>query len=235
MSADLPAEVRGGTYIVIAAFNEGPAIAAVVSALRAAGYDHVVVVDDGSGDDTGAQALSGGAVVLTHMVNRGQGAALQTGIAYALRRGARYVVTYDADGQHQPGDLPALIAPIAAGEVEICLGSRFIEDTAENMPLRRRLVLKLAVLFTWLTSGLRLTDAHNGFRALSRKAASRIDLHLDRMAHASEIVDQIRQSGLAYREVPVHIRYTDYSMAKGQRSTAAFRIAFDYLIGRLMR
>jgi glycosyltransferase involved in cell wall biosynthesis len=235
MTTALPSEAREGTYIVIAAFNEGPAIAEVIRGLYEAAYRNVVVVDDGSSDDTGDRAVEAGAVVLTHMINRGQGAALQTGIEYALRHGAQYVVTYDADGQHQPSDLPALIAPIAAGETHICLGSRFIEETAENMPLRRRLVLKLAVLFTWLTSGMRLTDAHNGFRALSREAASRIDMRLDRMAHASEIVDQIRHTGLPYQEVPVHIRYTDYSLAKGQRSTAAFRIAFDYFIGKVMR
>jgi hypothetical protein len=82
---------------------------------------------------------------------------------------------------------------------------------------------------------MRLSDAHNGFRALSRKAAEAIDLHLDRMAHASEIIDQLRASELPYREVPVFIRYTAYSLAKGQRGSAAFRVAFDYLIGRLLR
>jgi glycosyltransferase involved in cell wall biosynthesis len=225
--------VRSGLFIVIAAYNEARAIANVVSELLAQ-YPNVVVVDDGSADDTAACAATTGAIVLRHMLNRGQGAALQTGISYALRHGAQYVVTFDADGQHSPADLPAMLAPIVAGEVDICLGSRFLGHSTA-MPLTRRLMLKGAVIFTRITSGVRLTDTHNGLRAFSRRAAQQIDIRLDRMAHASELIDQVRNSDLPYREVPVHIRYTDYSLAKGQRSTAALRVALDYLIGRLLR
>jgi glycosyltransferase involved in cell wall biosynthesis len=225
--------VRARSAIVIAAYNEAGAIAAVVRELRAQ-YPNVVVTDDGSADDTAGCAAQAGAIVLKHLLNRGQGAALQTGISYALLHGAEYVVTFDADGQHSPDDLPAMLAPIIAGEVDICLGSRFLGKST-SMPLSRRLVLKAAVLFTRITSGVRLSDTHNGFRAFSRKAAQKLDIRLDRMAHASELIDQVRLSGLPYREVPVHIRYTDYSLAKGQRSTAALRVAFDYLIGRLLR
>ena len=231
--AALPQDVRDATYVVIAAFNEEGAIGQVVAELRERGM-RVVVVDDGSRDDTAGRAREAGAVVLKHLVNRGQGAALQTGITYALRAGAKYVVTFDADGQHSPDDLPALLSPIAAGEVEICLGSRFLGES-RDIPWTRKLMLKGAVVFTRVTSGMRLTDAHNGLRAFSRKAAAHLDLQLDRMAHASEIIDQVRSSELPYREVPVHIRYTDYSLAKGQRSTAALRVAMDYLIGRVLR
>jgi glycosyltransferase involved in cell wall biosynthesis len=225
--------VRSGLFIVIAAYNEARAIAHVVSELLTQ-YPNVVVVDDGSADDTARCAATTGAIVLRHMLNRGQGAALQTGISYALRQGAQYVVTFDADGQHSPGDVPAMLAPIVAGEVDICLGSRFLGHSTA-MPGTRRMMLKGAVLFTRITSGVRLTDTHNGLRAFSRRAAQKIDIRLDRMAHASELIDQVRNSGLPYREVPVHIRYTDYSLAKGQRSTAALRVALDYLIGRLLR
>ena len=229
----LPRDVVEGLYIVIAAFNEGKAIGGVVRELLAH-YPNVVVTDDGSRDDTADRAHEAGATVLRHVVNRGQGAALQTGIAYALKRGARFIVTFDADGQHRPEDIPALVSPIARGEVEFCLGSRFLEH-GDKVPFGRRMLLFAAILFTRITSGMRLSDAHNGFRALSRKAAEHVDLHLDRMAHASEIIDQLRVSGLPYREVPVFIRYTAYSLAKGQRGSAAFRVAFDYLIGRLLR
>jgi len=228
----LSAADRAATCVVIAAFNEGPAIAEVVAGL-CPGYT-VVVVDDGSSDDTADAAAAAGAHVLSHVINRGQGAALQTGITYALKLGASYVVTFDADGQHQPSDLPALVAPIAAGDVDICLGSRFLEH-ADAVPLGRRVLLMGAVVFTLITSRIRLTDAHNGLRAFSRKAAEGFDIRLDRMAHASELVDQVRASGLRYREVPVHIKYTEYSMAKGQRSSAALRVAFDYIVGRVLR
>jgi glycosyltransferase involved in cell wall biosynthesis len=219
-------------WVVIPAFQEAGAVGGVVAGLRAAGWPNVVVVDDGSADATGEVALAAGATVLRHLVNRGQGAALQTGISYAVVQHAQVVVTFDADGQHSTADLPALVDPIVRGEVHACLGSRFLGNQ-DAIPLRRRLLLRAAVLFGWLTSGVRLTDAHNGLRALSGQMAGRIDLQLERMAHASEIIDQIGHSGLPYREVSVRIAYTDYSQAKGQRGSAAFGIAFDYLLARL--
>ena len=155
-----------------------------------------------------------------------------TGIECARRRGASCVVTFDADGQHSAEDIPALVEPIARGEAAIVLGSRFLGQ-APRMPASRRLLLLGAVVFTRVFSGLALSDAHNGLRAFSREAAERIELRLDRMAHASEVLDQIGRLGLPYREVPVTIRYTEYSLAKGQRGLDALKVAFDYLVGRL--
>lgn len=222
-----------GVWIVIAAYNEEAAIGRVVSDLGQT-YPNVVVVDDGSADRTGNAALAAGATVLGHAINRGQGAALQTGISYAMRQDADVVVTFDADGQHRVEDLPQMLAPILDGRVDITLGSRFLGGR-QSMPSSRRLLLKAAVLFTLLTSGIRLSDAHNGLRAFSRRAAERIDLTLDRMAHASEIIDQIRRSRLPFLEVPVEIRYTEYSMNKGQSAANAVGVALDYLTNRLLK
>ena len=219
-------------FVVLPAFNEGGSIASVVSEVRGL-YPNVVVVDDGSQDDTARKALTVGAVVLRHPINRGQGAALQTGITYSLEADADYVVTFDSDGQHLPEDLARLLAPLLAGEAEIALGSRFI-GRAEGIPWQRRLLLRAAVLFTRIASGTPVTDAHNGLRAFTRHAASQLNLQMDRMAHASEILDQIRHMRLPFVEVPVTIRYTEYSLAKGQRSGAALRVLFDYLVGRLL-
>jgi glycosyltransferase involved in cell wall biosynthesis len=230
---ELSESVRRGVYIVIAAFNEETAIGDVVRSLIS-DYPHVVVVDDGSTDNTWAMARQAGAVPLQHSVNRGQGAALQTGIEYSLRQGAQYVLTFDGDGQHSASFIPRLLGPIVEGRAEIVLGSRFIDDSS-SVPWTRRFLLAAAVLFTWLTSGARLTDTHNGMRAFSRKAAEMLDIQLDRMAHASEIIDQIVRSRLPYTEVPVRINYTKYSQDKGQRAGASFRVAFDYIIGRLLR
>src|SRR5690349_9990172 len=141
----LAPELRRKLYVVIAAYNEAGAITGVVRELLAT-CPNVVVVDDGSRDETWRAAHAGGAVVLRHMLNRGQGAALQTGITYALAQGAEVIVTFDADGQHRPEDIPALVAPIARGEVDICLGSRFLEH-GSAVPLGRRLLLMAAVVF----------------------------------------------------------------------------------------
>lgn len=227
-------KTRRETYVVIPAYHEAKCIAQVAREVRA-GFPNVVVVDDGSGDETYREATGAATFTLRHIVNRGQGAALQTGITFALQQGARYVVTFDADGQHDPDDIAALLAPIAAGECDVTLGSRFLGQKAIAMPFSRQLLLRLAVIFTRVVSGMRLTDTHNGLRAFSRRAAETVDITLDGMAHASELLDQIKRAGLAYREVPVRIRYSDYSLAKGQTLGGAFRILVHYLFGRLSK
>lgn len=228
-----PTDPNHGVWIVIAAYRESAVIGEVIRPLVDAGY-RVVVVDDGSGDGTAACAAEAGAAVVRHAINRGQGAALQSGLRYALRQGARILITFDADGQHSPADLPRLIAPIVTESAEIVLGSRFLEHAGE-VPTARRILLRLAVTFTGVMSGIRLTDAHNGLRALSRRAAEQVDLQLDRMAHASEIIDQLVRTGLPLVEVSVTVRYTSYSLEKGQRAGNAARIVWDYLLNKLTR
>ena len=232
-TAELPADVRDKVFVVIAAYNEATCIEPVVAEVRRT-YANVVVVDDGSSDDTSGEARRAAAFVLRHPINRGQGASLQTGIEFALRRGARFIVTFDADGQHRVEDIAALVAPIWRGDCEIALGSRFLGDTVD-MPAGRRRTLRLAVLFTQIVNRVKLTDAHNGLRAFSRRAAQAIDITLDRMAHASELIDQIRSCGLPFLEVPVRIRYTPYSLAKGQSSRGALRIVLHYVLGRVFQ
>jgi polyprenyl-phospho-N-acetylgalactosaminyl synthase len=227
----VPAESRHGAWVVIAAYNEARVIGDVVRELVVEGYT-VVVVDDGSRDETAVVAKAAGAMTLRHAINRGQGAALQSGLCYALEGGARILVTFDADGQHAVDDVPRLLAPILDGRADVVLGSRFLGDAA-SVPPARRLLLRAAVAFTGVVSGVKLTDAHNGLRALSRRAAAQLDLRLDRMAHASEIIDQIARTGLPVVEVPVAIRYTPYSVNKGQRAGNAARIALDYLFNKL--
>jgi len=230
-SAELPDDVRRAVFVVIPAYNESARVGEVIREVRGH-YPNVVAVDDGSADNTAAQALAAGAAVLVHVVNRGQGAALQTGIDYALRQGAEYIVTFDSDGQHRVADIAALIAPIREGRWDISLGSRFLGGV-ENIPPGRKLLLRAGVLFTRVMSQVNITDTHNGLRAFSRRAALRIRITLDRMAHASEIIDEIRETQLPYGEVPVHIRYTDYSRAKGQSGFGAIKILFHYFFKRL--
>lgn len=224
---------RAHVYVVVPAYNEAAAVRGVVAELRH-WYPNVIVVDDGSRDATAAEARDAGAIVLRHVLNRGQGAALQTGIEYGLRRGGEVIVTFDADGQHRVEDIERLLAALEATGAEIAIGSRFL-DLQSNVPAQRRLLLRVATRFMRVTSGVPLTDAHNGLRALRRSAAEKVNITLDGMAHASEIVDQIRRHQLKVTEVPVVIRYSEYSMSKGQSGLAAFRIAFDYLFKRLFR
>ncbi len=220
-------------WVVVPAYNESAVLGGVVKGLLDRGRT-VVVVDDGSTDDSASVARASGAHVLRHAVNRGQGAALQTGIAYALRRGAEQIVTFDSDGQHAPEDVDALLAPLLAGRADVVLGSRFLRDQ-HGVPFIRKAVLAAAVVFTRAASGARVTDTHNGLRAFTRASASKLDIRLDRMAHASEILDQVVRHGFRFEEVPVNVRYTEYSRRKGQSSLAALRILADYVLGRWMR
>ena len=231
--SQLPADMRGVAFVVVPAYNEAPSIEQVVRAVQAE-YPHVVVVDDGSIDDTFEAAKRCATYVLRHVVNRGQGAALQTGIEFALSRGAQFIVTFDADGQHRVEDIAAMLAPICRGQCEITLGSRFLGG-AENIPASRWRMLRLAVMFTRVVNRVNVTDTHNGLRAFSRRAAEKINITLDRMAHASELIDQIRSSGLPFKEVPVQIRYTPYSLRKGQTARGAIKILVHYLLGRVLR
>jgi polyprenyl-phospho-N-acetylgalactosaminyl synthase len=216
--------MRHTTWVVIAAYNEAAVIERVVASVVDAGW-HVVVVDDGSGDATAARARAGGAIVLRHAINLGQGAALQTGIDFALRRNAEHILTFDADGQHDPADIPMMLAALA--DHDIALGSRFLGEV-EGASQRRMAMLRAAVMMSNRLAGLKLTDAHCGIRAFRASAAPRLRMTQDRMAHASELLKKVQESGLSYTEVPIKIRYTDHSKRKGQSGFQAVRILFDY-------
>jgi len=225
------ARADADAWVVIAAYNEARVIASVVAGLTSSPY-RVVVVDDGSRDATAEAAARAGADVLKHPLNLGQGAALQTGIEYALLRGAGRIVTFDADGQHRPQDVAVLLNALSAENADFVLGSRFLGTTVAMPPLRR-LILRVATWFTRITTGLNVTDAHNGLRAMSRRGASAIRLRQNRMAHASEILHQIAASGLNYVEAPVTIEYSRYSLAKGQRASEFVVILLDLFARRL--
>jgi hypothetical protein len=219
--------------VAIPAHNEERFVGGVVRDLRQQGYV-VVVVDDGSSDATGPLARQAGATVLRHFIPLGQGAALQTAIAWALSDGADVVVTFDADGQHRSQDIPALLDALIEHDAEFALGSRF-RGAAPNLPTSRRMVLEAATRFTRVSTGLPVTDTHNGLRAMTRLGAQAIHLRQDKMAHASEILHQIAHSGLRWVEVPVTIEYTPETLAKGQRSTGMMAILADLVMGRLER
>jgi glycosyltransferase involved in cell wall biosynthesis len=223
-------DITKDTAVVIPYFNELSSIGKVLDELK----NHlvnIVIVDDGS-----AEALKipyCNVVVIRHKVNLGQGAAIQTGFEYALKKGAKYLVTFDADGQHDPADLPLLINNIKIEGYDVVLGSRFLSTEQEGMPAGRKRLLKFSRYVNYLFTGLFLSDAHNGLRAFSDEAARTVKLTENRMAHATEILSIIKKNKLRFREVPVSVRYTQYSKMKGQSSLNSIRIFFDLVLHKL--
>jgi glycosyltransferase involved in cell wall biosynthesis len=221
--------VIAGTWIVIPLFNEGPVIEKVVRDVLDV-FEHVVCVDDGSTDDSAERAAAGGAIVVRHPINLGAGAAIRTGLDYALQSpDTRYCVTFDADGQHQVGDALAMVEQVASTGVDILIGSRFLDGRTKPGTIKK-IVLRTAVMFERLSTGVRLTDAHNGLRAMNRRAAELIEIHQNRMAHATEMVAEISRHDLSYAEYPVHILYTDYSRSKGQSVWNSVNILSDLFV-----
>jgi glycosyltransferase involved in cell wall biosynthesis len=217
------------TWVVIPLYNEEGVISDVILDVRAV-FPQVVCIDDGSTDGSAAAAAEAGARVVRHPFNLGQGAALQTGFQFALSDPSmKYVVTFDADGQHQIVDAVGMVERLRAGEAEVVFGSRFMDDRTKAN-LAKKMVLRAAVGYTNLTTKTRLTDAHNGLRAISRRVVAEIDITQNRMAHASELVAQIGASRATYVEHPVHILYTDYSKAKGQSLWNSINILADLML-----
>lgn len=227
-----PSRLGHGACVVIPMYNEGTVIADVVrDVLRR--FDKVVCVDDGSRDDCAIVARAAGAIVVQHPINLGQGAAIETGIRQALRDTAvTHVVTFDADGQHDVDDAAAMVELAREQDVQVVLGSRFLHAT-DTIPARRRALLRAATRFSRATTGLQITDAHNGLRVLRRDAAAGLALRMHGMSHASEILAKIATEGWSYVEHPITVRYTEYSMAKGQRAYNAFNIVFEVAVSRL--
>lgn len=214
-------------YIVIPAYNEGRNIAKVLDELSPLGY-RIVVVDDGSSDLTGEIARSKNVILLRHIINRGQGAALETGDRYAMAQGADLAVHFDADGQFLASEIGSLIRPLARGEADAVFGSRFLEKRSNIPWLKKHILLPLGKLFNLAFLGIRMSDPQSGFRALSRKALEIIRIENDGMAHCSEILDKAHRSGLRIREVPITVVYSRF----GQSMGGGLRIVADMLINK---
>ncbi|WP_314191285.1 glycosyltransferase family 2 protein [uncultured Arthrobacter sp.] len=207
-------------------YNEASVVGNVIRGLLP-DFPNVVCVDDGSSDGSQSVASQAGAVVVQHPVNLGQGAALQTGIEYALSDPELdCIVTFDADGQHRVEDAKAMVARIKSGEADVVLGSRFLDDRTQ-LSLAKRIVLRTAAMQSRMSTGLELSDAHNGLRAFNAETAGKIHLTQNRMAHASELIHQIAAINPRWVEHPVEIIYTDYSRSKGQSLLNSVNIVAD--------
>jgi glycosyltransferase involved in cell wall biosynthesis len=217
-------------WLIVPAYNEAKVIDSVIrNALNV--FPNIVVVDDCSSDLTPVIANDAGATVVRHCLNLGQGASIQTGIDYALMKNADVIVTFDADGQHRVEDALSILDVVLSGKADIVIGSRFLGIESLQMPFTRRLILKAGVIFTRITTGIQVTDAHNGLRAMSKEAAQKIVITQNRMAHASEIVSQIANLKLQFKEHPIQVLYSDYSLAKGQKASNFINILVDLFFG----
>lgn len=224
-----PVPADNATWVVIPLYNEATVIDGVIRGLLP-WFPHVVCVDDGSTDGSAQIARNAGAIVVQHPVNLGQGAALQTGIEFARSRSAcQFIVTFDADGQHRVEDALAMVALAREGGYAIVFGSRFLDDRTKP-GLLKKVILKTAVWVTNKSTGMNLSDAHNGLRVIRRDAALQIDMKQDRMAHATEIVMELGRTGLPWTEHPVELLYTDYSKAKGQSVLNSVNILVDLIV-----
>jgi glycosyltransferase involved in cell wall biosynthesis len=212
-------------WIVIPAYNEGSVIAETLLGLGSY-LPRVIVVDDGSNDDTSERARAAGATVLRHPINVGQGGSIRTGIEFALRKGATYICTFDADGQHDVATIAVMMETLRDGAFDVALGSRFLGGTS-GMSALRHLILRVGIGITRIHSGLQLTDTHNGLRIFTGSAAKQIRISQFGMAHASEILSEIARLRLRYVEIPTHVNYTDYSRRKGQKLGNSVKILTD--------
>jgi polyprenyl-phospho-N-acetylgalactosaminyl synthase len=222
-------------FVIIPAYNEEHLIRSTLESLLS--YDYaIVVVDDGSKDHTWELASQLPVYLLRHPINLGQGAALKTATLFALSHGAEFIVHFDADGQHRAEDIEILLEPLCNNQSDVVLGSRFLRPSdVQAVPPFRRIFLKGAVIVNGLLTGIWLTDAHNGMRALNREAAQKIVLRENGFAHATEIIAEIRRNKLRYVEKPTHITYSHYSLTKGQSLWNSLNILIDVFLRKVFR
>ncbi len=215
--------------VVIPVFNEAAVVGDVVRELRRT-YPLVVCVDDGSNDASAQTVLDAGALLVRHPINLGQGAALRTGIEFALTLPqVRWLVTFDADGQHDIDGIEPMLDLLRTEQAQIVFGSRFLDRRSE-IGAAKRAVLRAAIWYSRTSTGLALTDTHNGMRVFDREVAAALDLQMNGMAHASEVLAIVARRKFRYAELPVHIRYTTYSKSKGQPLINGVNILFDMLL-----
>jgi glycosyltransferase involved in cell wall biosynthesis len=216
-------------WLVVPVYNEGPVVAEVINdALRV--FPNIVCVDDGSKDDSAEQIRRTGAHLVRHPVNLGQGAAIQTGVEYArAQQGAAYFATFDSDGQHLVSDVERMVQRLRDEPLDIVVGTRFHGNT-DHIPFLKRLVLKTVVALSPRLRKLRLSDAHNGLRVFNKKVADDMNITLNGMGHASQIVEMIVRERWRVAEERVTIQYTEYSMAKGQSLINGVNIMFDTVL-----
>jgi len=186
------------------AYNEEKYISSLVTEARQYA-DKVLIIDDGSTDDTSRVARLAGATVIQHKENRGYGTAVQSILAEAKRMSPDILVLLDADSQHNPNEIPHLVKPISEG-FDLVIGSRKLQK--DSIPLYRRIGQKVISYFSYILSGKKLSDSESGFRVFSRKAINMLELREDGMSVSAETIANAAEKGLKITEIPISIIYT---------------------------
>ena len=226
---------------LIRTYNEWEHLLQTIENIKNAWYNKILLVDDGSKDGTKEKLEKRNDIYyIRHLVNLWAGAALQTGFEFIKRYknslNINYIVTFDADGQHQVNDLETFKKTFEKNpDLDVVLWSRFIQDTAFNIPLHRKIILFLAKIFTFFISSITVSDPHNGFKMFKLSAIEKIHLTLNNFEYASELIDQIAQNKLKYKEVPVNIIYTEYSLSKWQKSLNAINIVIKMIWSKFFK
>ncbi|MFP4403765.1 MAG: glycosyltransferase family 2 protein [Nanoarchaeota archaeon] len=226
-------KVKNATTVILPAFNEEKVIADVIKGIKKEGYKNIIVVDDGSFDNTTNIALKNKVYTITLPINRGVGAATKTGIDYALTTNSKIIVTIDSDGQHCPKDIIKVLMPIVKNKADVSIGTRL--KNPKGMPIIRIIGNWGFNFITLLLFGVWTTDSQSGFKAFNRKAAKKIEIKTNRMEFCSEIIKEIGDKKLRLKEVPIKVIYTDYSKAHGQSTFNAFRILAKLILRKLIK
>lgn len=221
-------------FVIIPCYNEGKVIRSTVLEILDHGYQ-VVIVDDCSTDNTKVQLKDLPVYYIRHKINMGQGAALQTGIDFAKKKGAQFFVTFDADGQHDSNDIPGMLEMMDMENADIIFGSRFLPGSKTNVSRSRSFVLNLGRYINYFVSGILLSDSFNGLRLLTKKTAEKIRITENRMSHPIDILLQTKNEKLKYCEYPVSIHYSEYSKKKGLKNIHGIKILAEILLFKLFR
>jgi len=220
---------RDSVFVVMPAKDEAPRVGKVINGILANGYKNVIVVNDGSMDQTEAISSNLGAIVLNHPINLGPGAATQTGIAFALQMGAKVVVTIDSDDQHKSSDIDKLVGRLLETNADFVIGSRFLKESNE-IPKQRIFYNKVGNFITYLLTGLKVSDSQSGMKAFKAEFAEKWELTCNGFEFCIEIIWHAQHHNAVIEEVPIHVTYTAETMSKGQNILSGFR-----MLGRLVR
>lgn len=220
-------EIAARTCCIVPIYNEATVIEDCLADLRTI-FSNILVIDDGSTDDSASKAKKSGAQVIRHTFNVGQGLAISTGFKWVQGQNKfTNIVTFDGDGQHIAHDALRLVEELENSSLDIVFGSRFLGYEKSNTPAMKRIILKIVTKITNILTGVKLSDAHNGLRALTVEASKVVELTQAGMAHASQMISLTRRANLKYHEIPVNVLYTSYSRKKGQTILNGINIVAD--------